>query len=154
MREMYFSTNDIVVWNFERLVAKEINEMGFESQQEAIEQNLREYIAYKSKELYRPLTEQELLEDNIPQLVEKLSNLVPIKKMTIIDSFTKYMIKVISKFLDIEIIWKMEEIDEPSFITLENSTIKFSTPQNHIALKVFNSIWDYFKNDLTEKRQR
>lgn len=150
--QFWFSTQDIVRWNYERLIAKEIETMDEENQKEIIEENLREYIIKKLEELCHPLTNQELEEDDIPLLVEKLSNFVPSKKKETINNFTQYIIYVFNKFQNKEISWTPSDILEPKLEPLENENIGLLVPQNYSELKVFIEIWNYFQNEFIKER--
>lgn len=155
IRKMYFSTNDIVWYNNERLEAKEIEKYDLSTQKEMVEQELKNYISYKMEELCYPIAEEELQEKDILSLIDILSNLKLDNKTEIVDSFTKYMIKVILKLQGTKIEWKLAEVKECTFVSINDFEFFFLTPKNYNALEAFYRVWNFFKSKtLDENRKR
>lgn len=155
VRKIYFSTNDIVWHNYERLEAREIEQYDFCTQKEIVEQELRSYIGDKFEELCHPIREEELKEKDILNLIDTLSSLKIANKKDIVDSFTKYMIKIIFKLQGITVDWKLGEVKECNFISINDFEFVFLTPKNYNCLEAFYMVWSFFQNKtFNDNRKR
>lgn len=155
IRKIYFSTNDIVWYNNERLKAKEIEKYDLSTQKEMVEQELKNYISFKMEELCHPITEEKLKEQNIISLIDILSSLEPDNKKEIVDSFTKYMIKVILKLQGTKIEWKLAEVKECTFVSINDFEFFFLTPKDYNYFEAFYRVWNFFQiKTLDENRKR
>ncbi len=150
----YFSTNDIVWYNFERLEERQIESYDVSVQKEMVEQELRNYIGYKCKELSYPISEEELKQKDILNLVNTLANQLPENKKEIVDSFIKYIIKIIFKLQGIKIEWKLGEVKASTFISINDFEFLFLTPKNYNSLEAFYTVWNYFQSKTIEENRK
>ncbi len=154
LRKTYLATNDIVWYNFERLNDREIESYDFSMQKEMVEQELRNYIGYKFEELSYPISEEELKEKEIVNLISTLANQLPDNKKEIVDNFTKYIIKIIFKLQGIKIEWKLGEVKECTFISVNDFEFLFLTPKNYNYLDAFYTIWNYFQSKMIDENRK